>query len=523
MNTSIHIFHTSSSSSSSTSVEIQEKPAKNKREIEPRMDRYFKLRQTFCDFLDTREDDSLKTPPVPISYPAISGMTEDDKKRYTVRKITEEEAESFNFPAGNWSPVYFMEPEFELRWCNKPDALCGRFQKDCEAEAMSKMAQRLLTLFLKMEMLESVAFKYDDIRAIRVFFMDDREMATDRLLAILDNIFSSSMIKLGQFSDKISVAVDYELRAFMSDQKKAKRLVFETMLKYPEFVPDSWGGEAAILKWKEMKEADVRRREADAKEMAENEKKEKEEKFKKDKAIEDEKTKNEEEKAKKEKERLEKEERIKKEVEEAERKKKEEKENRRKEVKKNRKERENAGDLTKKEGKKEQEEKTAFEKGFKEVFGGKKKKEKDDKKKNKKGKGKTLEATKTKDASHEEALAPPPPNAPHSPQTPPIVPSQAAPPSAPTQAPPPPRPSSQPREPSANRNPRLPHQTPPRKFPSVVGGVSNFLSGRKRRESSAEKVGGAPVEQNTKEKKGGAKEKADGGGLFGRKNHNNKK
>ena len=163
---------------------------------------------------------STQTPPTPIYYPPISTMTEDDKKRFTVKKITEEELEIFDLPTDHFSPVYFLEPEFELRWYNKPDALCGRFQRDCEAEAMSKMAQRLLALFIKMEMLESVAFKYDDIRAIRVYFMDDREMANDRLLTILDNIFSTSMIKLGQFSDKISVAVDYELRAFMSDQKK---------------------------------------------------------------------------------------------------------------------------------------------------------------------------------------------------------------------------------------------------------------------------------------------------------------
>lgn len=79
-------------------------------------------------------------------------------------------------------------------------------------------------------MLESAFFKYDDIRAIRVFFMDDREMATDRLMAILDNILSVSMTKLGHFSDKMSVTVDYELRAFMSDQKK----VSECQLEYCE-------------------------------------------------------------------------------------------------------------------------------------------------------------------------------------------------------------------------------------------------------------------------------------------------
>lgn len=88
--------------------------------------------------------------------------------------------------------------------------------------------------------------------------------------------------------------------------------MLEAMLKYPEFIPDSWGGESAILKWKEMKEIDVRRREADIKEMAETERKEKE-KVEKNKMemTEKIKKKDEDEKAKKEKERIDKEEKIK--------------------------------------------------------------------------------------------------------------------------------------------------------------------------------------------------------------------
>ncbi|KAF1760777.1 hypothetical protein GCK72_009027 [Caenorhabditis remanei] len=508
---SVHIFPTTSSIDCYDSKNRKPKKA---RAVEVRMDRYFKLRQTFSDYLDTRDGGSTQTPPTPIYYPPISTMTEDDKKRFTVKKITEEELEIFDLPTDHFSPVYFLEPEFELRWYNKPDALCGRFQRDCEAEAMSKMAQRLLALFIKMEMLESVAFKYDDIRAIRVYFMDDREMANDRLLTILDNIFSTSMIKLGQFSDKISVAVDYELRAFMSDQKKAKRLVLETMLKYPEFVPDSWGGESAILKWKDMKEADVRRREADAKDMIENEKKEREEKFKK----EEEKVKNEEEKTKKEKERLEKEERIKKEVEEAERKKKEEKENRRKEVKKNREERRNA-DQTRKDKKEVGEEKTAFEKGIKDLLGGGNKKKKDEKKNKRKNKNtKTTENTKTKDFSHEEPPTPPPHQpVQHSPKTPPVpLPLGTQP--LPLQ---PPQPLPSPHLPTSSNAPGQPrqhYQTPPRKRLSMAE-VGHFLSGRKKKETtSAERVSsGNSMDHISKHPKGAGG--GGGGGLFGRKHH----
>lgn len=509
---SVHIFPPTSSSSINC-YDSKTRKLKKEKFVEVRMDRYFKLRQTFSDYLDTRDGDSTKTPPTPIYYPPISTMTEEDKKRFTVKKITEEEQETFDLPSDHFCPVYFLEPEFELRWYNKPDALCGRFQRDSEAEAMSKMAQRLLALFIKMEMLESVAFKYDDIRAIRVFFMDDREMATDRLLTIFDNIFSTSMIKLGQFSDKISVAVDYELRAFMNDQKKAKRLVLETMLKFPEFVPDSWGGESAILKWKDMKEMDVRRREADARDMIENEKKEREEKFKK----EEEKVKSEEEKAKKEKERLEKEERIKKEVEEAERKKKEEKENRRKEVKKNREERRNA-DQTRKDKKEVGEEKTAFEKGIKDLLGGNKKK-KDEKQKNKKKNKntKTTENTKTRDYSHEEPPTPPPPHQPvqHSPKTPPApLPSQPSQQPPQLQTLPSPYPSHLPNSTTPGQQPRQHFQTPPRKRLSMAE-VGHFLSGRKKKETSAEKVSsGNSMDHISKHPKGNG-----GGGLFGRKHH----
>ncbi|CAL2035258.1 unnamed protein product [Caenorhabditis brenneri] len=473
---SVHIFPHKSSSD----FEFNNNANRNRKEKleEHGMDRYFKLRQMFSDYLDLKTGESTKTPPTPVYYPPISTMTDDVKKRLSIKKITEEEAEAFDVPPEHFRPVLIQEPAFELRWYNKPDALGGRFQTDADAETASKLAQKLLTVFLKTEMLESATFKYDDIRAIRVFFMDDREMANDRLLSIFDNILSVSMNKMGQFSDKISVTIDYELRAFMADQKRAKRLVLEAMLKYPEYVPDSWGGESAILKWKEMKEADIRRREADAKEMVEMEKKDREEKCKK----EEEKVKNEEEKAKKEKERQEKEERIKKEVEEAERKKKEEKENRRREVKKNREERAANADRTRKD-KKDLEMKTAFEKGVKDVLNvGKKNKNKEERKKKKMLNKKTNETTKTKDASHEEGI--------HSPKTPPQPPVLTPP---HPQSPQPPPSAQPPHHLAPGQHSRHPHQTPPRKTFSVAG-VSQFLSGRKRRESSAEKLGGAPVE-----------------------------
>uniref|UniRef100_A0A1I7UWZ7 SH2 domain-containing protein n=1 Tax=Caenorhabditis tropicalis TaxID=1561998 RepID=A0A1I7UWZ7_9PELO len=441
----------------------KDQKSKKKAEDEYRMDRNFKLRQGFCDYLDNKLVESTKTPPTPIIYPMITTMTEEQKKRMTVRKITEEEAEQFDAPE-DFQPVLFQDDAFELRWYNKPDALGGRFQTNFEAEADAKLAHRLMTFFLKTEMLESACFKYDDIRAIRVFFMDDREIPNEKLMAILDNVLSVSMHKAGHFSDKQTVAVDYELRTFMSDQKKAKRVVLETMLKFPELIPDSWGGESAILKWKEMKEMDVRRREADAKDLQEErekaleKEKEKEKKEKKEKEVKNEEAekKKEEEKAKKEKERLEKEEKIKKEVEEAERKKKEEKENRRREVKKNR---EENADRTQKE-KKEADEKA------------KKKKLEDEKakkaKKAKKRDNKRTENTKSRDVSHEEGPLPPP----TSPRPPPPQASTPPPATPPTTSP---RPA--------------PARTPPRRAFSMAN-MGQYLSGKKRKEvsASAEKV-----------------------------------
>lgn len=277
----------------------------------------------------------------------LSSLTEEDKKRANCKKITEEEAEVFDFPE-NARPVLVSEPSFELKWYNKIDPTTQTARLNSEEEETVKMSQRLLQLLLKTEMLDSMAVhKYDDVRAIRVFFMDDREVPTEKLVAILDNVLTVAMAKLGQYSDKISVVVDYEMRAFMSDSVKAKRMILETMLKFPENIPDSWGGEAAMMKWKVAKEADVRRREADEKDRE------------KEMAAESERKEKEKEEAKK------KEERIRKEVEEAEKKKKEEKEKRRKE----------AQELKKKEEKrkKEKEEKE-------------KEKKKDEKRKTKRGK-----------------------------------------------------------------------------------------------------------------------------------------
>ncbi|CAI2301777.1 unnamed protein product [Caenorhabditis sp. 36 PRJEB53466] len=286
----------------------------------------------FCDYLDLKSRGSTTTPPILLSPDVLlSSLSEEEKKRAVSKKITEEEAEVFDF-AEFCRPFVSVEPSVELKWYNKVDpSAAQRFNSE---EESVKLAQRLLQLFAKTEMLESAVFKYDDIRVIRVYFMDDREMPSEKMISILDNIFTVSMTKLGQFSDKISVVVDYELRAFMSDPPKAKRMVLESMLKFPEYIPDSWGGESAIMKWKESKEADVRRREADEKEREKEKEKEKEKELETERNAkeQEENKKKEERKAKEAEENRKKEDRIKKEVEEAERKKKEEKEKRKKEV-----------------------------------------------------------------------------------------------------------------------------------------------------------------------------------------------
>lgn len=55
-------------------------------------------------------------------------MSPADKARFTVKKITEVEGEVLDAPLENAHPVFFAEPQFELRWYNKPDSLAGRFQ-----------------------------------------------------------------------------------------------------------------------------------------------------------------------------------------------------------------------------------------------------------------------------------------------------------------------------------------------------------------------------------------------------------
>ncbi|VDM64883.1 unnamed protein product [Angiostrongylus costaricensis] len=60
---------------------------------------------------------------------------------------------------------------------------------------------------------------------------------------IIDKALSYAIDVLLMRPDKFDDFVDNELRIFLLDTQKAKRILLDVMLLHPEYVPRTWGGD----------------------------------------------------------------------------------------------------------------------------------------------------------------------------------------------------------------------------------------------------------------------------------------
>ncbi|CAB3408152.1 unnamed protein product [Caenorhabditis bovis] len=103
---------------------------------------------------------------------------------------------------------------------------------------------------------KTASFKSDDIRVLYCYFKDDKESPTPKLVNVLDTTLSHAITHITSFSDKVSIVIDYDIRQFLQDPIKVKRVLIEVMMKNPELIPPSWGGEYCISRSIEKKKVD---------------------------------------------------------------------------------------------------------------------------------------------------------------------------------------------------------------------------------------------------------------------------
>ncbi|CAI5439959.1 unnamed protein product [Caenorhabditis angaria] len=204
-------------------------------------DKNFKLRQMFNDYLDCLE---TNTPFNRSANPSqnllkITGLTEIQRKSISIRKITQEEMEIFNSADVTMRPVLLKEEkDISLQYLGK----CA----ELKPEDVNPTAKKVARCLQKFQILEHKSMMAESVRQIRAFFVagGGGGERSRELVAAFDRCILTA-IQLVLTAPETQTSLDAQMREFLRDTFKARRVLLDTILKQPDFLPASWGGNEA--------------------------------------------------------------------------------------------------------------------------------------------------------------------------------------------------------------------------------------------------------------------------------------
>uniref|UniRef100_A0A0K0DLX9 GED domain-containing protein n=1 Tax=Angiostrongylus cantonensis TaxID=6313 RepID=A0A0K0DLX9_ANGCA len=92
------------------------------------------------------------------------------------------------------------------------------------------------------------------------FFEAVEPKPTQEIVMVIDRALSNAIDVLLMRPDKFDDFVDNELRIFLLDTQKAKRILLDVMLLHPEYVPRTWGGDVLAKRQSEARLEAMRKR-----------------------------------------------------------------------------------------------------------------------------------------------------------------------------------------------------------------------------------------------------------------------
>ncbi|WKY04837.1 hypothetical protein Q1695_005669 [Nippostrongylus brasiliensis] len=118
--------------------------------------------------------------------------------------------------------------------------------------ANEAVAIRGLEIMQRNQLLEK-NIRPDEGTMLKNFFEATDPKPSPDIILLIDNAFSYAIDVILMRPDLFDDFVDNELRLFLLDAPKAKRILLDVMLAHPEYVPRSWGGDVLIKRQQHAK------------------------------------------------------------------------------------------------------------------------------------------------------------------------------------------------------------------------------------------------------------------------------
>ncbi|WKY03388.1 hypothetical protein Q1695_004826 [Nippostrongylus brasiliensis] len=149
------------------------------------------------------------------------------RKRYR-RKIRDQQQtiEELNAALKNPQNVVYDEDERPSEW----------------EEAVAKRALEII----RREKLLEQPVKYKELKELNKYFESSEAKLEPMVMRIMDKALTFAVDELlSRQQNAKGGTVDNEMRLFLVDKNKAKRILLTVMTTRPEYLPESWGGDAA--------------------------------------------------------------------------------------------------------------------------------------------------------------------------------------------------------------------------------------------------------------------------------------
>nr|CDJ82053.1 Protein R07E5.6 [Haemonchus contortus] len=145
--------------------------------------------------------------------------------------------------------------------------------EDKPSPEQEAVALRGLAIMKRNQILEQIV-KPAEARILANFFEAENARPNETIVMLIDRAFGYGIEVLLMRPDLFEDVVDNELRLFLLDSSKAKRVLLDCILLHPEYVPIAWGGNILTKRQRErqlQRQGDTRKT-VESKDRVENEK-----------------------------------------------------------------------------------------------------------------------------------------------------------------------------------------------------------------------------------------------------------
>lgn len=122
----------------------------------------------------------------------------------------------------------------------KPTTTIDEEEKFSEHE--ESIAKRALAIIRREQLLEK-PLKFKELKQLNEFFLTPESEADVVVMRIVDKALTFAVDEL-LIRQRATGSADNEMRSLLKDKNKAKRLLLTMMMLNPEYIPESWGGDA---------------------------------------------------------------------------------------------------------------------------------------------------------------------------------------------------------------------------------------------------------------------------------------